>query len=160
MTDLKLIVLPGKQDFVMTCSFAAPRELVFRTYTDPQLIPQWWGPRRLTSVVELMDVRPGGRWRILQHDAQGGEFAFHGVYHLVARPEQIISTFEYEGTPGKVLLETVTFEELNGRTKMTDHAVFQSAADRDEMVQTGMEEGASESMDRLAQLLARQGLSK
>ncbi len=155
MTDLKLIALPGKQDFTLTCTIAAPRDLVFRTYADPRWIPEWWGPRRLTSVVETMEVRPGGRWRIIQHDAQGTQFAFHGVYHLVDRPERIVSTFEYEETPGTVLLETVTFEELQGRTKMTDHAVFQSAADRDGMVQAGMQEGASESMDRFSQLLAR-----
>ncbi len=160
MTDLKLIALPGKQEFTLTCTLAAPRDLLFRTYIDPRRMPEWWGPRRLTSVVESMEVKPGGWWRIIQRDAQGGEFAFHGVYHQVTRPERIVSTFEYEGAPGKISLETVSFEEHQGRTRITDHVVFQSVADRDEMIQSGMEEGASESMDRLAELLARLGQAK
>src|SRR5574341_96681 len=77
---------PGKQEFVITCVFDAPRELVFKAYTDPNRRPQWWGPKRFTSTVERMDVRPGGSWRIVQRDPAGNEYAFHGVYHEVRSP--------------------------------------------------------------------------
>jgi uncharacterized protein YndB with AHSA1/START domain len=85
----------------------------------------------------------------------GSEDAFHGVYHDAVAPERIVYTFEYEGMPGHVLLETITFEEQDGRTLMTDSSVFQSVADRDGMLQSGMESGAAESMDRLDEYLAK-----
>jgi uncharacterized protein YndB with AHSA1/START domain len=160
MAEMKLIALAGKQEFTTTFEFDAPRDVVFRVYADPRLIPQWWGPRTLTTVVEKMDVRAGGSWRIIQRDANGAEHAFHGVYHEVAAPERIVGTFEYEGTPGHVMLETVSFEERGGRTVMTDLSVFQSVADRDAMVGAGMEQGAAESMHRLAELLAKPGVAR
>jgi len=101
-----------------------------------------------------MDLRPGGRWRYVQRDPQGNEHAFHGVYHDIAAPERLVFTFEYEGVPGHVVLETLTLEELDGKTRLTDQSVFQSVADRDGMVQSGMESGATEMMDRLEELLA------
>ncbi len=155
MSKTMLIAEPGKQETVITYLFDAPRELVFRTFSDPHLIPQWWGPKYLTTVVDRMDVQPGGRWRYVQRDAQGNEFAFHGVYHAVVPLERLVYTFEFEGMPGHVLLETVSFEELDGRTKMTDQTVFQSVADRDGMLSMGMERGAAESMQRFAELLAK-----
>jgi len=145
---------PGKQEIVMTRTFDAPRELVFKTMMDPKLIPQWWGPSYLTTTVDEMEVRPGGKWRYVQRDPEGHEHAFHGVYHDITAPERFVCTFEYEGVPGHVLLETVTLEEVDGKTKMTDQSVFQSVADRDGMVQSGMESGATEMMDRLEELLA------
>ena len=101
-----------------------------------------------------MDLRPGGRWRYVQRDPQGNEHTFHGVYHDIAAPERLVFTFEYEGVPGHVVLETLTLEELDGKTRLTDQSVFQSVADRDGMVQSGMESGATEMMDRLEELLA------
>lgn len=101
-----------------------------------------------------MEVKPGGTWRFVQRDAAGNVFAFHGVYHDVTAPERCVQTFEFEGVPGHAALETSTFEEFDGKTKLTQQSVFQSVADRDGMVQSRMEEGASESMDRLAELLA------
>jgi uncharacterized protein YndB with AHSA1/START domain len=155
MTKLNLIAEPGKQEIVMTQVFDAPRELVFKAHTDPKLIPQWWGPRRFTTTVERMDAKMGGIWRFVQQDANGNEYAFHGVYHEVASPERLVQTFEFEGMPGHVLLETATFEEFEGKTKLTSRSVFQSVEDRDGMLQTDMEEGAAESWNRLAELLAK-----
>jgi len=156
MPKMNLIAEPGKQEIVMTRLFDAPRELVFKAYTDPNLIPQWWGPKNLTTTVDKMDVREGGVWRFVQRDSEGNEYAFHGVYHAIVSPERLVYTFEFEGMPGHVLLATVTFEELNdGKTKLTDRSVFQSVEDRDGMLQSGMEEGAAESMDRFAELLAK-----
>ena len=146
---------PGKQDLFITRTFDAPRELVFKAYTDATLIPQWWGPAMYTTVVDKMDARPGGSWRFYQRDAEGHEFAFHGVYHEVKRPERTVDTFEYEGMPGHVMLEIATLEEQNGKTKLTVHAVYQSVEDRDGMIASGMESGMSESHDRLEQLLAK-----
>ncbi len=150
-----LVAEPGRQEIVLRRVLDAPRELVFKTMTDPSLIPNWWGPKGLTTVVEKMDVRPGGAWRFVQRDPDGNEFAFNGVYHEVLPPERLVYTFEFEGVPGHVLLETVTFEELDGKTRLTDRSVFQTVEDRDAMVQSGMESGAKEAMDRLAELLAR-----
>jgi uncharacterized protein YndB with AHSA1/START domain len=149
---------PGKQEIIITREFDAPRELVFRAFTDPQLIPQWWGPGYLSTEVDKMDVRAGGEWRWINRDAQGNAFAFHGVYHEVLAPVRIIDTFEFEGLPetGHVSLETLTLEALpGGRTRLTAHTVFQSVADRDGMLQSGMEAGVRETYDRLEELLNR-----
>jgi len=149
-----LVAEPGKQELVITRDFDAPRETVFKLYTDPKRIPEWWGPERFATTVDRMDVRQGGGWRFLQRDADGNEYAFHGVYHEVRSPELIIATFEFEGAPGRVSLETATFEEHDGGTRLTARSVFPSVEDRDEMLRHGMEEGVAETMDRLAGLLA------
>jgi uncharacterized protein YndB with AHSA1/START domain len=149
MGSTEITVEPGKHDIVITRSFDAPRELVFKAMTDPELIPNWWGPSRLSTKVEQMDVRFGGVWRFVQRDADGNEFAFRGVYHDVAAPARAASTFEWEGLPGHIALDTVTLEEVDGQTRYTSVSVFQSVADRDGMVQSGMEEGVREGMDRL-----------
>jgi uncharacterized protein YndB with AHSA1/START domain len=146
---------PAQHSIVMTREFDAPRELVWKVYTDPAHLPNWWGPRGLTTTVEAMDVRPGGAWRFIQRDTDGNEYAFHGVYHQVVPPERVVSTFEFEGMPGHVMLETMTLEDLGGRTRLTTTSVFQSVEDRDGMLASGMEQGATESMDRLAELLAK-----
>ena len=144
----------GMRQVVMTRVFNAPRDRVFRAYTDPKLIPRWWGPRRYTTVVEKMDVRPGGRWRYVQRDAEGNEFGFHGEYREIVPPERLVSTFEFEGMPGHVLLDTATFEDLGRRTRLTITSQFESVEDLEGMVKSGMESGARESQDRLEELLA------
>ncbi len=153
MSKTEYRIEPGRQETVMTRVFDAPRELVFKACTDPNLLSKWWGPRYLSTTIDKMDVRPGGTWRFVQRDAAGNVFAFHGVYHDVKAPERSVQTFEFEGVPGHVALETATFEEFEGKTKLTQQSVFQSVADRDGMVQSGMEKGSTESMDRLAELL-------
>jgi uncharacterized protein YndB with AHSA1/START domain len=145
---------PGKQEITVTRVFDAPRDLVFKACNDPILIAKWWGPRRYSTTVDKLEVKPGGVWRFVQNDDAGHEFAFSGVYHDITAPERTVRTFEFEGVPGHVLLDTATFEEHEGKTKLTQQSVFQSVADRDGMVQAGMEEGSTESMDRLAELLA------
>ena len=147
---------PGKQEMLITREFAAPREMVFQAFTDPELYVQWLGPRRLTTMLDTFPPRSGGRWRYLQKDQSGNEFGFHGVYHEVRAPERIIDTFEFEGLPeaGHVALETLTLEELpGGRTRLTAQSVFQSVADRDGALQSGMEEGLNDSYQRLTELL-------
>jgi uncharacterized protein YndB with AHSA1/START domain len=153
MAKMTLIAEPGKHDILMSREFNAPRELVFRALTDPTLVPRWWGPSTLTTVVDKMDVKAGGIWRFVQRDAAGNEYGFHGVYHEVLAPERIIQTFEFEGLPGHVLLETMILEEHDGKTAIIDSSVFQTVEDRDGMLQSGMEGGAAESWDRLEELL-------
>jgi uncharacterized protein YndB with AHSA1/START domain len=154
MSKSEITIQPGTHEIVMTRTFDAPRDLVFKTITDPTLIPQWWGPSYLTTTVDEMEVRPGGKWRFEQKAPDGTVHGFHGVYHSVDAPERFVCTFEYEGVPGHVLLQTTTLEDAGGKTRMIDHSVFQSVADRDGMVAAGMESGALEMMDRLAELLA------
>src|SRR5207247_11125267 len=154
--ETKITSVPGKQEIIIEREFDASRELVFKACTDPQLIPQWWGPRYLSTEVDKMDVRPGGEWRFINRDAEGKAYAFGGVYHEVVAPERIIDTFEFEGLleAGHVCLETLTLEALPaGRTRLTAHSVFQSVADRDGALQSGMEEGVTDSHERLAELL-------
>lgn len=149
---------PGKQEIIITREFDAPRELVFKAFTDPELYVQWLGPRGLTMTLETFEPRNGGSWRYIQKDADGNEYAFHGVNHEVLSPERIIGTFEFEGLPekGHVILETARFEALPGnRTKMISQSVFLSVEDRDGMLQSGMEEGVNDSYDRLDELLEK-----
>ena len=155
---IKIIAEPGKQELVVTREFDAPRELVFKACTDPALVSQWWGPRYLTTEVDKMDVRPGGQWRFINRDAEGNTYAFHGVYHEILAPERVIQTFEFEGLPetGHVTLETMKLEALpGGRTQMSIQSVFQSVADRDSVLQTGMEGGANDTYDRLEELIKK-----
>jgi uncharacterized protein YndB with AHSA1/START domain len=155
MSDMKVVADPGTHDILITRSFDAPRDAVFKAFTDPDAVRQWWGLNSTETVVDQLEARPGGRWRFVQRDGEGNEYGFHGVYHDLEAPERIVYTFEFEGMPGHVLLETVTFEEQDGRTLMTDVSVFQSVADRDGMLQSGMESGAEEGFVRLDEYLAR-----
>lgn len=150
----KLVAEPGVQEMSVERVFDATPELIFKLTTDPELIPQWWGPAYLTTVVDKMDVRPGGEWRYVQTDPEGNEYPFRGVYHTVDFPNYIVMTFEWEGMPGHVILETITLEALpDGKTKMTDQSVFQSVADRDGMLANGAEGGSDEMFDRLTELI-------
>jgi uncharacterized protein YndB with AHSA1/START domain len=156
MTKNKTVVTaePGKQDILITREFDAPRELVFKAYTDPNLISQWWGPRGVTTIVDKLEAKKGGTWRFV-HQADDAEYAFNGVFHDVVSPERIIQTFEFEPMAGHVLLETITIEDHGSKTKLIAQSVFQSVEDRDGMLQSGMESGAAESNDRLDELLAK-----
>ena len=149
------LTLPTDREIVMERTFDAPRARVFEVYTDPKLIPLWWGPRRYTTTVDKMDVRPGGLWRYVSRGADGTEFAFHGTYREIKRPERLVSTFEFEGMPGHVVVDTATFEERGGKTKVTVTSRFESVEDRDGMLKSGMEDGAAETWDRLAELLRK-----
>ena len=151
---LLTVTLPSDREILMTRTFDAPRDLVFKAMTDPKAIPRWWGPAVYSTTVDKMDVRPGGAWRFVQRGPDGNQFGFNGVYREVLPPERLVYTFEFEGMPGHVALETITFEQLpDGKTKLNDHMLFDNVEDRDGMLQSGMEGGATESMDRLAEYL-------
>lgn len=154
MNKMTLVAEPGAHELHTTRAFNAPRELVFKVFTDPVLVPQWWGPRDYTTIVDTMDVRKGGIWRYIQRDTDGGEHIFNGVYHEINAPERMVFTMEYEGNASHIMLETLTFETLNGKTLITDSLVFQSVADRDGAIQSGMESGAVDTWDRLEEVLS------
>lgn len=155
MTKTQIIAEPGVPQIIITREFDAPADLVYRAHTDPELLPQWLGPRRFTTTIDHLDNRDGGTWRFIHRDADGNEAAFHGVIHGTPSLDGVVRTFEFEGMPGHISLETLNFEEHDGKTLVRVNAVFQSVADRDGMVQSGMESGVEEGMQRLDELFAR-----
>jgi len=145
---------PGLQELFITREFDAPRELVFKAHTDPNLFVQWLGPRGYTTRLETFEPVSGGKYRYFSVNQDGDEYAFHGAFHEMSL-ERMIQTFEFEGFPSHVSLDSMTLEELPGnRTKITVHTVFQSVSDRDGMIQAGMERGVNEGYERLDEILA------
>lgn len=140
---------------IVTREFAAPRELLFRAYVDPDLLVQWAGPLGLTMTIDHFDLRHGGTWRYVSSDAHGNEYSFHGVFHGTPSLDGIVETVEFDGMPGHVCMDTVTFTERGNTTVLTQNTVFQTVADRDEALQSNFADGINVSMKRLEQLLAR-----
>jgi uncharacterized protein YndB with AHSA1/START domain len=158
MNKNNLVVHREELAYEMSRIFDAPRERVWKVYTDPELIPRWWGPRYLTTTVDKMEVRVGGVWRYIQKDSEGNEYAFNGVFKEVLPPERLTYTFEFEPMAGHISTETITFEELlDGKTKLTSRATFSSIEDLEGMLQSGMEGGAVETWDRMEELLESVG---
>jgi uncharacterized protein YndB with AHSA1/START domain len=149
------VTTPAEREIRTERIFDAPRDVVFATWTDPELIPEWNGPRGTTTVVDRMDVRSGGSWRFVSRDSDGSETGFHGSYREVTPPERIVQTFEWEGMPGHVSVETTTFEDLGDRTKVTTITLFHTQEERDGMLGSGMEGGMRETYARLDELLAK-----
>ena len=152
-----ITVEPGKQELFITREFDAPRELVYKAHIDPDLYVQWLGPRGYEMILETFEPHSGGRYRYIHKDKDGSEYGFHGVFHEMSE-ELMIQTFEFEGLPerGHVILDTMRLEELPGnRTRATIQSVYQSVADRDGMVESGMERGVNEGYERLDELLAK-----
>jgi uncharacterized protein YndB with AHSA1/START domain len=147
---------PGKQELFITREFEAPRELVFKAYTDEKIYAQWLGPRGLETWFDVFEPVSGGKYKFTQKDKDGNQYSFHGVTHEVVPNERIIGTFEFDGLPetGHVTLETTRFEALPGnRTRVTSQSIFQSVSDRDGMVESGMEQGVVEGYERLDEIL-------
>jgi uncharacterized protein YndB with AHSA1/START domain len=154
----EIIAEPGKQELFIIREFEAPRELVFKAHTDPKLYIQWVGPNDLKMTIQKFDMHDGGSFRFT-HEREGHRYAFFGVAHEVLSPERIIGTFEFDGLPekGHVILGTTKFEELSGgRTRLVHQSVFQSVADRDGMIQSGMERGVDDGYAKLDDLLAKE----
>ncbi len=154
----KIVADAGRQELYIIREFEAPRELVFKAFSDPKLLVQWLGPRDMTTEIDRMDSRSGGSYRFFSCTATGAKYGFNGVIHEVTAPERLIRTFEFEGLPerGHVSLEIATFEPLTGnRSKVTIQSIFRSVADRDGMVMSGMERGVVDSHNRLDELIAK-----
>ena len=163
---------PAEPEFVITRVFDAPRWLVFKAWTDPKHMAQWWGPHGFTNPVCEMDVRPGGAYRIVMRSPEGVEYPVKGVYREVVEPERLVMTMNCsehpaewhdlvnpkrqkgESNPAGDMLSTVTFEDLDGKTKLTIRTRFDSVAIRDSMLKMGMTEGWTQSLERLAEDLA------
>lgn len=146
---------PGIPQVIVEREFDAPLDLVYRAWTEPELLKQWLGPRNLTMRIERYDLRDGGTWRYVHIDPDGNEYAFHGVFHGDPSPDGLVQTFEFEGAPGHVSLDTLTLEERDGKTLARTNSVFQTIAARDGMVQSGMERGINEGYERLDELIAK-----
>jgi uncharacterized protein YndB with AHSA1/START domain len=151
-----IVTAPGDRDIRIERIFNASRERVWRAFTDPSLVAQWWG-RGNTLVIERMEVERGGHWRFVEHGPDGVH-GFEGRYREVVPPERVVQTFEWDGMPGYVCIETVTLEDLgDGRTKVVNMSLFHTKDERDGMLQSGMEQGLTESYAALDRLLARLG---
>jgi uncharacterized protein YndB with AHSA1/START domain len=149
------VTTPTDREIHIERVFDAPLELVFATFTDPELIPEWWGPRDMTTVVDQMDVRAGGAWRFVIRSANGTEMGFRGTFREVIPNERVVQTFEWEGMPGHVSVDTAEFEDVGGRTKVTTTSLFHTPEERDGMIASGMEGGLNESYARFDELLER-----
>ncbi|WP_222430794.1 SRPBCC domain-containing protein [Cohnella terricola] len=124
MLKTSIIAEPNKQEIIISRTFEARRELVFRMWTDAAYIPEFWGKSFMTTIVDSLDVKKGGIWRYVLRDPAGKEYAHNGVFHEVSSPDRLIHTYEFEGVPA-VGLVTVTFEELaEGRTKFTETSLY------------------------------------
>jgi uncharacterized protein YndB with AHSA1/START domain len=155
MSDVKISAPPGLPQIVADADFDAPRYLVFRAFMEPDLLCQWLGPRGVTMTIEEYDPRDGGRYHYTHHDPEGNTYAFRGVFHGAPSLEGAVQTFEYEGAPGHVSLETLTLEDNEEGTHVRTVSVYQSVEDRDAMVEAGMEIGVTEGMERLGTLLEK-----
>jgi uncharacterized protein YndB with AHSA1/START domain len=155
MSEVQITVVPGRPQVLITREFDAPLDLVVRAHVEPDLLAQWWGPRGPEIIVDRYEVRDGGRWRVIHREPDGAEFAFRGVFHGEPSAAGIVQTFEYEGWPGQVSLQSMTFEERDGRTIVRTNAVYPSVEARDAMVEAGMARGVEEGSARLDELLGR-----
>ena len=145
----------GEQEIQVEWVLEAPRERVFAAYVDPELIREWWGPQETTTIVDELDARAGGRWRFVVCDPDGGEAGFRGLFREVAAPERISWTFEWEGLPGRISVETVTFDDLGERTRVVSISSFPNREERDGMLEVGVEKAIGETFVRLERLLGR-----
>ncbi|MBM9575860.1 SRPBCC family protein [Leptospira sp. 201903070] len=137
--------------------FDAPRELVWKVWTDPNHIGKWWGPNGFTNTIETMEVKPGGIWKLIMHGPDGTDYPNRIVYIEVVKPERLVYKHgsDLEDHPGDFHV-TVTFEEENGKTRLTMLSLFQTAAARDEVVEKyGAIEGMNQTLDRLRNYLTK-----
>ncbi len=148
------LTLPSDREVRAERIFDAPRPRVWRAFTDPQELGQWWG-RGNPVTVDRMEVERGGHWRYVEH-APDGDYGFEGRYREVTPPERLVQTFEWDGMPGYVEVTTTTLEELgDGRTRVVTTALFFTPEERDGMLGAGMEQGLNESYQALDRLLAK-----
>ncbi len=135
--------------------FDAPVAALFRAHSDPELVRQWLGPNGYEMEIERWDFTSAGGYRYIHRDGKGGEYGFHGVFHVVRENDFAIQTFEFEGYPDVVALESLTFVDLgDGRARLSIHSVYPTVESRDGMVASNMETGVVEGYARLEKLAA------
>ena len=151
-TNSAKVTLPADTQTLITREFDAPRHLVWKAYTTPDLIARWWGGEhgKVTSVE--VDLWVGGTWRYVLTANEGFEVAFHGEYREISEPERLVNTEIYEGAPEGVGVVTTTLTESDGRTTLTQLCEYGSREVRDAVIDSGMESGMQESMDALEQV--------
>jgi uncharacterized protein YndB with AHSA1/START domain len=148
-----VVTLPSDREIVITRSFAAPKDLVFKAWTTPDLVRRWWGFESSPLVVCDIDLRPGGDWRYVTRDADGTELGWHGTYQEVTAPDRLVSTEVFEGYPDGEALNTLTLTEKDGATVLTVVVLHSSKENRDGHIASGMEGGMQHTLDRLEDLL-------
>ncbi|MGE0554051.1 MAG: SRPBCC family protein [Gemmatimonadales bacterium] len=144
-----VVTLPSDTQILVIREFAAPKHLVYKAWTTPELIRSWWSAKRGEVTVADVDLKPGGRWRYAMTTGKGFEVAFHGEYREVVPNERLVYTEVYEGAPDAPAVTTVTFAEQDGRTTVTILADHASKAARDAVIATGMEDGLQDALDLL-----------
>lgn len=149
---LATLSTPSEREIRLERIFDAPRSRVWQALTDPELVAKWWG-RGNKLVIERMVVERGGHWRYVEH-VDGKKHGFEGRYREVTPPERLVSTFEWDGMPGYVIVNTLTLEELEGgRTRLVSTSLFSTTEERDGMLHSGMVEGANQSYAALDRVL-------
>jgi len=140
------VTLPADDQILITREFAAPPRLLFRAWTEPELVKRWWHANRGEVTSVDIDLRVGGKWRWVMTANGGFEVAFHGEYREIVPDERLVSTEEFEGAPGHVAVNTLTFEEIDGRTHMRLLAQHDSKESRDAVIASGMEDGLQDAL--------------
>jgi uncharacterized protein YndB with AHSA1/START domain len=157
ITELKqnvraILSTPSDREFSLERTFNSPRERVWRAMTEPELLKRWWG-RGNPLTIERFEFERGGHWRFVEH-SEHGVHGFEGRYRETVPIERMVLTFEWDGMPGYVIINTITLEELpGGRTKLVSTSLFHTSAERDGMLSSGMEGGANQSYDALERVL-------
>jgi uncharacterized protein YndB with AHSA1/START domain len=161
MTRKAELTLPAEDQILITREFDAPRRLVYKAWTTPELVGQWWTAKRGTAREMEIDLRVGGRWRYAMETEEGMEVAFHGEYREIVPEEKIVSTEVFEGAPGtpeeaeaNATLNTATFTEEDGRTLVTILIQCPSPEVRDAVIASGMEDGLQDALDLLEEVAA------
>jgi len=147
------VTTPTDREIRIERTFDAPRDRVWRAFTDPKLLAQWWG-RGNKLVIEKFELERGGHWRFVEHGPEG-KHGFEGRFREITPPSRVVQTFEWDGMPGYVIIETMELEDLgDGRTRIVNVSLFHTTEERDGMLQSGMEEGLNQSYEALDRLLA------
>jgi uncharacterized protein YndB with AHSA1/START domain len=152
-----VVTLPADTQILITREFNAPKHLVFKAWTTPELIKRWWAGDRGEVTIAEVDLRAGGSWRYVMTANGGFEVAFHGEYREVVPDERIVSTEVFEGMPDAEAMSTATFTEKDGRTTVTLLVQHTSKEHRDMHINSGMEDGLQEALDYLEQVAVSLG---
>jgi uncharacterized protein YndB with AHSA1/START domain len=146
------VTLPTDEQILIAREFDAPKHLVYKAFTTPELVKRWWNAKRGEVTVAEIDLRVGGAWRYVMVTDDGFEVAFHGEYREIVPNERIVSTEVYEGMPDAEAVNTATFTEADGRTTLTILVQHTSKEHRDAHIDSGMEAGMQDAMDLLEQV--------
>jgi uncharacterized protein YndB with AHSA1/START domain len=146
------VTLPTDEQMLITREFDAPKDLVFKAYTTPELVRRWWHAKRGEMTVAEIDLRVGGRWRYVMVTPDGFEVGFNGEFREIVPNERLVTTEVYEGMPDAQALDTVTFAEVDGRTTLTILVEHARKEHRDAHIESGMEDGLQDALDLLEQV--------